>query len=359
MAQQQLSKRQIQEINKQGFGDEPDPCPLDMIGLIRVINWYSALRERDDAKQYLTDYCRVHFPGKVDLIDRLPESSLDCTMCWLARITQRGSTFDDVYLKKLHGYILGLDEPVKLISNQATSEEISSPRDGKFEQLLMLVEGAIDNFDTTFSCYDMLVSAATAHRIAGRIADYYQPQLEEITLAVEKKDQQCMEAYSHLKYSELRKLQQMVGSIVEDARRFKDNLIKARKPKKNSTAKAKDVFRHFKFQEKDDSLKISSINPSSILGAKELYVYNTARKTLTLFKAKEGGLKISRSSIDNYSTEESLCKRVSGRNLPNVIKHIETSNARARVKALQAINSDPAPVSDRISTNVVLLRALK
>jgi hypothetical protein len=121
-------------------------------------------------------------------------------------------------------------------------------------------------------------------------------------------DQQLVEGYSHLKLSTIKKLvdfySQLQTGLLETKQSKKIVRIRRKKP----TDKNK-VVRRLKYLKDFPELKLKSVDPVDIIGASEVWVYDTARKKIGVYASEyEGTLSVKGASIDNYSDAKSYEK---------------------------------------------------
>lgn len=96
--------------------------------------------------------------------------------------------------------------------------------------------------------------------------------------------------------------------ILEDIDAIEHN---RRATRKRHTARASKVVKAVKnvnYKVADLDLKITSIDPAQIVGAKALVTFNTKSRRVTLFVAKDGGLKVTGTTVKNFDDDKSMAK---------------------------------------------------
>lgn len=321
---------------------------LSQSQLIKALNWYNHFKTSDDAKEYIIEYCK-NKKLKVAISGHKTN-----TFGWLARIVNKGGNLDDNTYSKLNSYVAELKNRKVLVKNEDPAEEdVSTSRVG---QWLPDFEEAIDNFKNKFDTYVYIRSHNIPQMYVKEISDKYQRLLDELEIARAKSDEQVNEAYRGYSRTDLKALTEFVRSIVDDCAKFLGNVKKERKPRKKKVKSTEALLKYFKYQQHDDKLKLSSDDPSKIIGSSAVYVLNTKYKTLTMFIAKDAtGLTVNRTAIDNYDEKQSVTKRV-GRKLEDVVKQITEGTKRSRPKVLDAIKADPIRFTDRLNENSLILK---
>src|SRR5690606_30992533 len=150
-----------------------------------------------------------------------------------------------------------------------------------------------------------------------------------------------------------------VKGIVDDCDKFLSNVKKERKPRKKREKSVDSLLKHFKYQQNDTALKLTSEDPAKIIGSTSIYVLNTKYKTLTVFHAKNGEtLSINRTAIANYDEKTSRTKRA-GRALNKVIDAINNGTKKSRIKVIDTIKTDDAKFTDRLNDSCIILKVDK
>ena len=102
-------------------------------------------------------------------------------------------------------------------------------------------------------------------------------------------------------------------AIIADAVKWERNIkvtTKTRKTRKTSAPSTDKIIAKLQFQKQDNDLKIVSVDPKTIIGATELFTYNTKRNTLTHFVADLGSLSIKGTSITGFDSGKSESKKL-------------------------------------------------
>jgi hypothetical protein len=152
-------------------------------------------------------------------------------------------------------------------------------------------------------------------------------------------------------------LLQTYTAIVKDAERLAANASKQRKPRKKKPVSFEKMVAKIKYKVKDDSLKLQSVDPVKVVGAIQLWVYNTKTRKLGVYNAEdESGLKVKGTTIKNYVESTSISKtlRKPEKTLPLVVD----GGKIALRKVLDGVNSKPIKMNGRIGKDTLLLRVI-
>jgi hypothetical protein len=338
------------------MGKEPEFLPqspeMGKIELIRALSWYSHFKLPEDSTAYLAAYCEQQ-KLKVNL-----DNHKSLTYGWVARMLMRGAEIDSNTIDNFGNYIKQLGPAVAKVPVEAVD---TGPlyTANKLDQWLPDFEDAVDNYSEPFDSYGYIRSHNIPQTYVRQIAEYYAPLLEELELVYAKTDEQVNEAYKSLSRVKLRSYKARVSTIIEDCGKFVGNTKKERKPRKKKVKSAESLLKYFKYQQHDDTLKIVSDDPSKIIGAAAIYVYNTRYGIATMFTAKDDtGLSINRTAIINFNEAQSVSKRV-GRKKAEFIAAVGSGTKRSRPKVFDMIKSDPIKLNERINENCIILKVDK
>ena len=195
--------------------------------------------------------------------------------------------------------------------------------------------------------------AKAAH--ARVIKDFYQRQYDEYLELQEGKCEQLKEAYSHLSKVQIKKIAQFYSEIISACDMLSQEAKVNRKPRaKKPTDKFKLVAK-VKYLKQDDKLKVVSINPQDIIGAKELWVFNTKTRKLGKYVASEySELSVKGTSIINFDENKSVAKTL--RKPEEQLKEFKSAGKVQLRKFLEDIKAVDIKLNGRINEETILLK---
>jgi hypothetical protein len=145
--------------------------------------------------------------------------------------------------------------------------------------------------------------------------------------------------------------------MIDDIQRYGNVTKKVRKPSKPRTISMEKKLKSLKYQKENNDYKIASINPEKIIGAQELWTFNTKYKIVTVFRAIDrGGLQVKGTSIINYDEKTSMSKGT-GRKPEIVLDKIQSSGKIVLRKLMEGLKADKA-LQARINENTVLMKVI-
>jgi hypothetical protein len=225
------------------------------------------------------------------------------------------------------------------------------------------IETAIENFQTDPEAFDPkafkilnVLKAKQAKAAHARIIrEFYTRDLEELQEAATTKDEQLKEAYSHLSKVQLRKITAFYQEIVSACEMLAQEAKVNRKPKAKKAVPAEKIVAKLKYKKADEPLKLVSINPADILGAKELWTYNTKSRKLGKYIASEfADLGVKGTSIINFDEHKSVQKTL--RKPIDQLKEFKAAGKVALRKFLDDINAVDTKMNGRINEEIMLLK---
>jgi hypothetical protein len=359
-----VSRGESYYINKKYYGEEPTWGVDGYKFIYNAFNWYNTMAEEEEVRLYINDYLKsIKADTEVKKLARVPFMRVPRGSAAVVRIHSRGGPVDAEMLDRAKDNIL---ECITKYSEQEKKDETNVVRlsvqdhvTNKVSEFIGEIEEILDKGALDFSMYTSLQSNSFPAALSTRVADYYRPIQQEIADAIAKKDPQLVEAYSSYTKPQMKAKLALYTGIVDDCDKHSGNLRKARKPRKKKAVSPAKKLKVFQYQKEDAALKISSVNPESVLGAQELWTFNTKSKVLSVFRARgPAGLEVNRTAIGGYDVDTSMSKKI-GRKTDEVLKSVTTSGKVALRKLFDTINTDQLKFVDRLNSSTILLKVVR
>lgn len=361
-----VTKSEAYIVNKKHLGDEPIfTKPLTQLDYMNALNWYNYMCSSSEAKEYIITYLKnLGRINDVKKIKSVPDNLVPTTVAWICRLLSKGyklptdtKEYIEERIKDSYKYIKetdNIESPKQTVSIQDRMKE-------RAHEIVGEIEGMIDDYiyhDQEFSLYNWLQSNEIPAAYAANIITKLSPVLGELLEAYDGKCEQLKEGYRHFKKAEIKKLVEFYNTLIEDAERYSSNTKKVRTARKPRTVSVEKKIKNLKFQKEDTNLKIVSVAPEKIIGAMELWTYNTKYKVFTrLVAIDRGGLQVKGTSITNYCENSSISRSV-GRKEPNeFLKRILEGGKLVLRKVLDDLKTEK-PLAYRINENTILLRVV-
>jgi hypothetical protein len=195
--------------------------------------------------------------------------------------------------------------------------------------------------------------AKAAH--ARIIKDFYAKDLAEIEEAILGKDEQLKEGYSHLSKAQIKKLLEFLKEIDGACTMLMQEAKVNKKPRTTKTKPKEKIVEKLKYLKSDETLKLVSVNPADIVGAKELWVFNTKTRKLGKYVAAEfNDLSVKGTSITGFSEMLSVQKTL--RKPAEQLKEFKAAGKVVLRKFLEDIKAVDIKLNGRINEETILLK---
>ena len=175
---------------------------------------------------------------------------------------------------------------------------------------------------------------------------------------------QLKEGYSHLKKADIAKYRKAIETVNAELEFIIDQAKATRKPRKPKARSASKIVEKLKFNKADDKYSIASIDPTTIVGASELWVFNTKTRKLGKYVAsnidprgtmREGsGLSVKGTTIIGFDENLSIQKTL--REPADQLKEFKSAGKVALRKFLDEINTTDIKLNGRCNPDTVLLK---
>jgi hypothetical protein len=213
--------------------------------------------------------------------------------------------------------------------------------------------------------YDWLQGKEVSAANAKHMHEFYNPQLEEIEEAYcgivlkQEADEQIKEGYSGYSKDQLKKLFGFYVMIVEDLEQYMSNSKKERKPRVKKPMSAEKKLKDFKYMEFDNTKKIQSVQPVRILGASELWAFNTKYNQLTVLRATGSTtLDVHRTAIINFDPSQSETKKLKAKDVEAILKQVSDAGKVALRTIMKNARGSTQKLQERMNENTLLLRVV-
>ena len=214
-----------------------------------------------------------------------------------------------------------------------------------------------ENFDPkAFKMLNLLKGKEVKAAHARVIKTLYSRDLEELLeLASGKGDEQLKEGYSHRTKKQIRNLIAFYQEIMSACDMLGQEAKVNRKPRTKKAQPKDKIVAKLKYMKSNEPLKLVSINPTDIIGSKELWVYNTKTRKLGRYVAAEyQELGVKGTTITGFSETLSVCKTL--RKPEDKLKEFKTAGKVQLRKFLDTINATDTRMNGRINEEIVLLK---
>jgi hypothetical protein len=214
-----------------------------------------------------------------------------------------------------------------------------------------------ENFDAkAFKVLNLLKGKGAKAAHARIIRDFYARDLAELEeLASGNGCEQLREGYSHRSKKQIKNFIVFLTEIKNACEMLMQEAKVNRAPRKTKAVSKDKLVAKLKYMKTNEPLKLVSINPTDIIGAKELWVYNTKSRKLGKYVANEyQDLAVKGTSIMNFSEALSICKTL--RKPEEKLKEFKAAGKVQLRKFLEDINATDTRMNGRINEEIILLK---
>jgi hypothetical protein len=191
------------------------------------------------------------------------------------------------------------------------------------------------------------------------IVEHFKVRRTEYDVLLTTDDSFIKEAYSNFTKPQLKKLIAYCDQVIVDGMRLAGEAVKTRKPRKRKAKSPEQILSKLQYCKEFADLKLQSIDPKTILGATQLWVYNTKTRKLGCYISENAsGFSVRGTSLTGYSENKSICKTI---RVPTMTRMNEvlTAGKVALRSILIDIRAAEGKLTGRINSDTILLRVVK
>ena len=196
--------------------------------------------------------------------------------------------------------------------------------------------------------------AKAAH--ARIIRDFYAGDLAELNeLASGEGDEQLKEGYKHRTRRQIKNFIAFLQEIESACNMLMQEAKVNKKPRKTKAVSKDKLVAKLKFKKTDEPLKLVSVNPADIVGAQELWVFNSKTRKLGKYVAEEfKELGVKGTTITGFSEMKSVQKTL--RKPVEQLAAFKSAGKVALRKFLEDINAVDTKMNGRLNEETILLK---
>lgn len=359
----------VKDFEKALSGGEPS-WKNGESSLSSALNWYNYHSDSKESKKFTLSYLKeIGTPKKeIESIEWISDADFK-NLGFVCRMKLRGAPLTEKNEQWISTFIEELKNksPVKKEVGETEPKVVVSIQErvlDKTRDYIGEIEGSIDDcfivrdFKTVFDPYELMRSLDIKGAHTKHIVPVYQKKLEEIGEALKGKDDQLVEGYSFLSKKELKEYASLLKRIIDDCAKIAHTAKLTRAPRKKKAKSVDKIIEKLQYKKEDSEYKAASINPVDIIGAVQLWVFNTKTRKLGCYNATDsGGLNIKGTTLINFNEENSMQKIV---RKPEIVLPATLKAGKVALrKVLTDINAVEQALTGRINSDIILLRVIK
>lgn len=359
----------VKDFEKALAGGEPS-WKTGEGSLSAALNWYNYHSDSKESKKFTLSYLKEIGTSKkeIEIIEKVSDTDFQ-NLGFVCRMKLRGAPLTEKNEQWISTFIEELKKksPVKKEVEETEPKVVVSIQERVLEKTrdyIGEIEGAIDDcfyvrdFKTVFDPYDLMKTLDIKGAHTKHIVPVYQKKLEEIEEAIKGKDSQLSEGYSFLSKKDLKEYASLLKRIIDDCAKIAHTAKLTRAPRKKKAKSVDKIIEKLQYKKEDNEYKVASINPSDIIGATQLWVFNTKTRKLGCYNATDvDGLNVKGTTLINFNEETSVQKTI---RKPEVVLPATLKAGKVALrKVLPDINAVEQGLTGRINSDTILLRVIK
>jgi len=225
------------------------------------------------------------------------------------------------------------------------------------QDLIDLEDEWIEGETTTIDIYNLFKKHGLSGSATIPVRELIEGWLTDYEDAYEKRCDQAVEGYSHLKRPELKRRVKACQDMLLDLDRIKSAAKASRNVRVKQPKAADKQISKVKYKKEDTEFKLVSINPIQMVGKSRLYIFNTKSRMLTEFITEStNGFEISGTTIKNFDTVNSRTVRL--RKPDEFLPLVLTKTPNQIDKEWKSLTTKSSVPNGRLNVDTILLRVL-
>jgi hypothetical protein len=337
--------------------------------------YYNYFYAQKDLKKHAVSWMQEQKYSKADVsaFIRSPDRAMPMTAYGLLMSHKQGMPFREKELnyfkQQIHNAINSADtEPAETATGAKAAEPVVTVKaptiqdrlNEKTSEHLAHFEGLYDEVvlgeTVDPKAYDYLVSNTVPQSQIKKFEDLFMRRKTELGEALGKLDEQVVEAYRHYKAADFKRHHAFIQSILDALEQYRGVKKATKKARVKKSPSKEKLVAKLKYMKEEKTLKLVSINPVDIIGAQELWAYNT--KTRKLYKyiadSLHGPLGVKGTSLTGFDETKSVGKTL--RKPEEKLKEFARASKVQLRKFLEEIKATETIGNGRLNSDTILLK---
>lgn len=311
--------------------------PSSKYTLVSALNYYSQNFDYKDSKQFALEWIETNLPNEYTRLKEARDYQFS-NRGFICKMLDNGLSLSQNQKDDLIKFFTSMQINNK-VEYEEIEEKVKTKQQVKINKIIYQMEDVIDDIlsDKEPESIDIPVDKT---------------QLNESISWLEK---QIIDAQEQI--IKQQEILESLMTVYEKCGGIREKMVIKRKTKiktvKNSISEKSKIAQSVKYKKEDDELKLSSISPIQIMGAKEVILYDSKYKKLThLISEKGNTLDVKGTTVKNVDLEKSSCRRISK---PQTF----FENKNSLMDKMAALTSTSRTASTRINQETLILEVIK
>lgn len=367
-------------MGSEPFWYEQPPSEQRQCSIVQALNWYNRFYDKKEAKQQMSNWARevIKHPRAAEL-SKVDEKQFVTSYGWLARIAQRGLQLTENEISRLTQEIDRLLSTTEKKDQVITTSKKALPAAAAAKPNVQEImrerthdaggemEGWLDDFVLSGARGDISINPITplsSRNILPQhisiLTDVWNRRKAEYQAAYDGKDPQLVEGYKNYGKLQLRSLIKFCDAVLTGLNSYISVKKAAKTPRARkpvSPEKMASKVKYLKsFVDAATKLNLTSLSPAKIIGATEVWAYDTAKRKLHYYVADSHvqSLGIKGTAITGYDTTKSGVKTL--RKPGDILKKLMSAGKPAARKLFAEINAVQAQPNGRTNDGLIILK---
>jgi len=286
---------------------------LDTLGILKALNHYNLNFNKKESKKFLAEYLTEK--GKTTFLlkdlKHLADEDFQESTGYVARILTQGNSIPEISEEnfnqqikdigyKINKSVMELPEQKPKTVNTVLAEPVLEYDEfcAKYGDIEFQIDVAIQDGcrNLNFEMKKWLQGFNIKPKEIKYMIESLSAVRDEVIEAIEDQDKQLNEGYSHFNKPMKKRYVAMLDNWIQECKNYTTS---KRKPRKVKTKTPGQLVRTVKYQESETDLSLISVPPEEIIGAKEVWLYNTKYRTL-MYYYSPNGLSVKGTTLKDY-----------------------------------------------------------
>ena len=334
--------------------------------------YYNYYYTQKDCKKHVVKWMQENNYSKADVSKfiRSPDRAIPMTACGLVMAARQGMPIREkelTYLKeRLHEAVNSDDlEPEVVATDKPVVQTVKAPTiqdrlNEKTAEHLAHFEGLYDEVlageTVKPDAFNYLTANTVPQSQINKFEHLFTVRKGELLVAQERRDEQVEEAYKHYKAADFKRHHAFLDQLLSDLDQYRSVKKATKKARVKRAPNKEKVVSKLKYMKEEKTLKLVSINPVDIVGAQELWAYNTKTRKLYKYVADtlQGPLGVKGTSLTGFDPVKSVGKTL--RKPDEKLKEFAKATKVQLRKFLEDIKATETIGNGRMNSDTVLLK---
>jgi hypothetical protein len=340
--------------------------------LATSLSWYNAHFGNKEAILVLGDYLELtKRTADVKKLKKVPSNGISNAYGFLARMILKGYPASKVELARIDTVLANAFALVAPAAKDVVTDKPNSPKPNiqdlmreKAEEVYAEIDAMLDTYvkdgakgKHSLSPINVLKPTSILPHHVNEMIAVWEGIRDEFAAAYADEDADLKEGYGHLSKIQLRNLIKFSELVISDSNSYLTYKKSTKAPRKRVVKTPEQLTMKLKHMKEFAELKLTSVKPAKVVGAKEMYVYSTKKRKLIYIVADAhagNALAVKNNTIVGFDATKTTQKTV--RNPANQMKEFMAASKPSSRKVYADTKAVETKFSGRFADDYVILK---